>query len=378
MKNTQTNSTTYTQRPLEELNLIDDFLFQQLLMQKEDGEEFCRILLSTILGKPISKVRIIPQKNVLGIDTNHHGIRMDAYIEDISEETMGIGTETLEAEVISDIYDVEPNNTYEKKTLPKRMRYYHGLIDTQLLATNIDYDKLPNVAIIIILPYDPFGKNRMVYTIQNQCVEDSAVPYNDGAKKIFLYTKGTEGNPSQELRDMLRYIEHTTTDNITNQNIDTLHHIVEKIKSRKEVGINYMKSWELEKMHREEGLAQGFKEGHKIGLEKGFEEGHEQGIEQGIKQGMQQGIQQGMQQGIQQGMQQGIQQGMQQGIQQGMQQGIQQGMAKGLEEGIISFIRSCQNLNISPNDTLNQLIQSYGLNHDIAKTYLEKYWKTTH
>lgn len=73
------------------------------------------------------------------------------------------------------------------------MRYYHGLIDTQLLDSGIEYDKLPNVVIIIILPYDPFGKNRMVYTIQNQCVEDAAVPYNDGAKKIFLYTKGTEG-----------------------------------------------------------------------------------------------------------------------------------------------------------------------------------------
>lgn len=39
-------------RPLSELNLIDDFLFQQLLLQEGDGEEFCRILLSTILGKP--------------------------------------------------------------------------------------------------------------------------------------------------------------------------------------------------------------------------------------------------------------------------------------------------------------------------------------
>ena len=202
-----TNKTSTTKkhvfRPLSELNIIDDFLFQQLLSQEDSGEEFCRILLSTILGRPIRNVRITPQKNILGIDTNRHGIRMDAYIEEIPEETFP-NASCIDAEIIPDIYDIEPNNHYEKNTLPKRMRYYHGLIDTQLLATNVDYEKLPNVVIIVILPYDPFGKNRMVYTIQNQCIEDPTLSYNDGATKIFLYTKGTEGNPSQELQDMLK------------------------------------------------------------------------------------------------------------------------------------------------------------------------------
>lgn len=64
---------------------MDDFLFQEMLQQEGDGEEFCRILLGTILGRPIRKVRITPQKNILGIDTDRHGIRMDAYIEDISD-----------------------------------------------------------------------------------------------------------------------------------------------------------------------------------------------------------------------------------------------------------------------------------------------------
>lgn len=191
-------------RPLEELNLMDDFLFQEMLLQEGDGEEFCRILLGTILGRPIRKVRIMPQKNILGIDTDRHGIRMDAYIEDISAENALPGAEMVDAEIMPDIYDVEPNNRYEKQTLPKWVRYYHGLMDTQLLAAGVEYDKLQNVVIIVILPYDPFDRNRMVYTIQNQCVEDISIPYDDGAKKIFLYTKGTEGNPSQELRDMLK------------------------------------------------------------------------------------------------------------------------------------------------------------------------------
>jgi len=36
---------------------------------------------------------------------------------------------------------------------------------------------------------------------------------------------------------------------------------VKKVKSRKEVGINYMKSWELEKIYREEGRQEGREEG---------------------------------------------------------------------------------------------------------------------
>lgn len=131
---------------------------------------------------------------------------IDAYIEEVPEESVP-NSGCVDAEIIPDIYDIEPNNRYEKDSLPKRMRYYHGLIDTQSLATDVDYDKLPNVVIIVVLPYDPFGQNRMVYTIQNQCVEVPNLSYNDGATKIFLYTKGTVGNPSQELRDMLKNIE---------------------------------------------------------------------------------------------------------------------------------------------------------------------------
>ena len=311
MTNKIITNNNHTFRPLSELNIIDDFLFQQLLSQEGDGEEFCRILLSTILGRPIRKVRITPQKNILGIDTNQHGIRLDAYIEEIPENDL-INSNCVDAEIIPDIYDIEPNNHYERKSLPKRMRYYHGLIDTQLLATNVDYEKLPNVVIIVILPYDPFGKNRMVYTIQNQCVEDTTLSYNDGATKIFLYTKGTKGNPSQELRDMLKCIEETTTDNIANQNIGMLHRLVEKVKQRKEVGINYMKSWELEKMWKQEGV----------------EEGLAQGLEQGLEQGLTQGC-----------------------------------------------IETCQEFQLSKADTLNKIMQKFSLDQETATAYIEKYWK---
>lgn len=60
---------------------------------------------------------------------------------------------------------------------------------------------------------------------------------------------------------MLKYLEKTTVDNVTNRDIETIHHLVKKVKSRKEVGINYMKSWELERIYREEGREEGRQEG---------------------------------------------------------------------------------------------------------------------
>ena len=261
MRNTKDVTQEKYFRPLEELNLMDNFLFQTIVTQGEDGEEFCRILLSTFLGKSIRNVRVVAQQSILGFDTDRHGIRMDAYVENIPDEEELPGCDMADAKIIPDIYDIEPNNDYEKDTLPKRMRYYHGLIDTKHLNAGVDYEQLPRVSIIVILPYDPFGQKRMVYTIKNQCVEDPSVSYEDGARKIFLYTKGTEGNPSQSLRDMLKYMEDTRLENVTNEDIHRIHEFVEKAKHRKEVGINYMKMWEERRLIQREALAEGRAEG---------------------------------------------------------------------------------------------------------------------
>lgn len=248
-------------RPLSELNLIDNFLFHEMLADKENGEKFCRILLKTILNKEVRHVKITAQKNILGPDTDNHGIRMDAYLEEVTD------SDAIDADIAPDIYDIEPNLTYEIDTLPKRMRYYHALIDAGLLRIGETYDKLPNVVVIFILPYDPFGQDRCVYTIQNMIKEDPSIKYNDGALKMILYTKGKAGNPRKELLEMLKYFEKSTTDNVTNPDIECVHHMVDRIKDRKELNLEYMKSWEWDdynkKLGREEGLKEGLKKANK-------------------------------------------------------------------------------------------------------------------
>ena len=86
----------------------------------------------------------------------------------------------------------------------------------------------------MILPYAPFDRNRMVYTVKNQCVEAPDIPYEDGAKKIYLNTKGTEGTPSQALKNMLKYIENSIAENVTDTNIQAIHNYVNEVKQDRE------------------------------------------------------------------------------------------------------------------------------------------------
>lgn len=246
-------------RKLEELNLLDDFLFQEAVTRGEKGEEFCRILLKTILGKEIGRVKVIPQKSILGTGTDSHGIKIDAYIE-ADSTPQHPNNDIPGIEVQTDIYDIEPNK-YKSKNDAKRARYYHSLIDAKVLRSGTDYHELKNVVIIMILPYDPFGRNRMVYTFENHCREDGTIECNDGAKTIYLYTGGTEGNPGEELKNMLKYIEETTLENAMNETLKNLHEYVEEIRHDEEVGVSYMKACELEMMYREQGVQEGIQQG---------------------------------------------------------------------------------------------------------------------
>lgn len=171
-------------------------------------------------------------------------------------------------EILPDIYEIEPN-TYRDSAEARRSRYYHALIDTKILRSGVSYDKLQNVVMIMILPYDPFGKGRMVYTVKNRCVEEPELDYEDGNMTIYLYTKGTKGNPGRDLQDMLKYLEKSTEENVKNEDIAAIHRLVTEVKMDEEVGISYMKSWEweaiIERDARRRGLAEGRAEGRAEG-----------------------------------------------------------------------------------------------------------------
>ena len=141
--------------------------------------------------------------------------------------------------------------------MPKRARFYHAKIDADSLASGEDYGELKNVIVIFICPYDPFQLNRMVYTIKSCCVEEPALVYEDGARTIFLYTKGIKGNPPAELQRLLQYLEDSREENAKEADLLAIHQMVQKVKHDREVSLEYMKIFERERLIREDGYASG-------------------------------------------------------------------------------------------------------------------------
>ena len=240
-------------RTLKNLNLLDDFLFGTLVSHKEFGEVFCRELLQTIFQRKFGKLKIIPQRQYYGDDTENHGTRLDVYLEEDCAE--------LEPEALYDLEAEKAKDKNKRQNLPKRTRFYRAIVDGHSLASGEDYGTLKDVYIIIILPYDPFDRKRLIYTIRNMCQEDPSIPYEDGARTIFLYTKGTKGNIPKELQELLHYMEDTKEKNAVNASLQKIQKMVEKVKEDKGVLLEYMKVWEREQMIREEGMEAGMEAG---------------------------------------------------------------------------------------------------------------------
>lgn len=255
-------------RKLKDLNLIDNFLFGQVVTYPKIGEKFSRKLLQTIFGQEFGKLTIVPQKVYYGADTHLHGARLDLYLEEADRKGEERQAADKDKESVATIYDVEPDKNSGPKdvaALPKRVRFYHAKMDNHSLISGESYKTLKNVIIIMIVPYDPFGMDRMVYTIKNGCIEEPGMPYEDGSRTIFLYTKGTKGNPPKELRELLRYMENSTISNVTNPDLQKIHQMVETVKWDAEVTIAYMRLMEDEiillSRGREEGRQEGRQEG---------------------------------------------------------------------------------------------------------------------
>ena len=82
----------YTKKPLEDLNVIDDFLMNRLASDKEVGETFCRVVLSTLLQREIGKVNVTVQKVLPPACPDLKGIRLDVKVEEPVERVHDDGT----------------------------------------------------------------------------------------------------------------------------------------------------------------------------------------------------------------------------------------------------------------------------------------------
>lgn len=258
-------------KPLEELSMMNSFLFGEATESIEGATLIAGAIIRRSTGYSPKNLIIESEKQLKGISLSTRGIRLDILA------TEKDGEKTLR------ICDIEPNN-YKIKNIPKRSRFYQSLMDSKLIPPNTDFDELPDSLSIWILPYDPFGDDRMLYTVKNIVVENNHLVYNDGVTKLFLYTKGTKGG-SKELKELLTFMENTVAENAVDEELENIQKIVDNVKSRTDVKEHYMTLQEMIDYEKKDSYDIGIELGRSEGIELGRSEGIELGRSEGIIQG---------------------------------------------------------------------------------------------
>ena len=203
-------------KPIDALTITDDFMFGVVMRDPKK----CKPLLEMILGVKINRIEYLEPQKSIAERYGSKSIRLDVYVADDS------GT----------VYDVEIQ-TESKKSLPKRTRYYQGMIDLHILEKGEDYASLKKSFVIFICTYDPFGKGRRVYTFENRCIEDTSIALGDEATKIILNAKGTIGEVNEELGNVLSYMDGSAPNSEYTRALDKA---VEEIRSDEKWRREYM------------------------------------------------------------------------------------------------------------------------------------------
>ena len=225
---------TQRKKSFLELEFTDDFMFCKVM---ENNPDLCKELVEIVLGRKISKIVSITSQKFMAITSESHGVRFDVMFED-DEKT---------------VYDIEMQ-TVDHKELPRRSRYYQTIADIDSLPPGIDYRELPNTCIIFLCTFDPFGLDEAKYTIRPHIEEALDYPYTDGTEKVIIAATGHQGNHSEELKGLLRYM---ITQEATSDFTRRLSEAILRVKSRKEWGVEYMFLEEKLRREREEGRTEG-------------------------------------------------------------------------------------------------------------------------
>ena len=233
------------QKKFEELELRDDFIFGKVMRNKA----ICKKTLEILLGIQIEDIEYPETQKAINITYQGKSVRLDVYVEDDK----------------SSIYNAEMQQKGDEENirqLPKRSRYYQGMIDLNLIEKGLPYTALNTSYVIFICTFDPFGKGNYQYTFRTLCQEDTAFALEDGTMRIFFNTKGNLDEAPKELRELLQYIETNQPKGTFTEQLD---HEVKRAKQNEKWRREYMKELPHDFDMKEEGRREGKEEGREEG-----------------------------------------------------------------------------------------------------------------
>ena len=234
----------------DELCFTDDFLFCKVMTTNLD---LCKELLELILGIKIKKINLSEAQKWIKSSYESKGIRLDVYLDD-DDNT---------------VYDLEMQ-TGLRDDLPKRSRYYQGIIDSGLMRTGGHYKDLKRSYVIFICTFDPFKENRVIYTFENRCVENTDICLKDEAYKIFINALGNREDMSKDMCDFLDLLQGKK---LYSGLAGSIQREVDKAIAHDEWRVEYMEFCLKIQEEREEARKEGREEGREEGIKEGIKEG---------------------------------------------------------------------------------------------------------
>ncbi|MCM1237517.1 MAG: Rpn family recombination-promoting nuclease/putative transposase, partial [Ruminococcus flavefaciens] len=174
------------EKAFEELQIKDDFMFSVVMR----NPKFCKPFLERVLGIRISRIEYPRSQETIDISADAKSVRLDIYVED--------GNQT--------VYNVEMQTT-ANRNLPRRTRYYQGMIDLNILEKGDNYKDLKRSFVIFVCTFDLFGEGRHIYTFENRCIQNLGLGLGDDTTKIILNTKGIMDDVTPEMKKLLDFID---------------------------------------------------------------------------------------------------------------------------------------------------------------------------
>ena len=237
----------------EDLTFTDDFMFSQVMKNKE----ICKEVVETILGIKVGRIEFLTSQYEIEIDPEAKTIAMDVYLRDEKK-----------------IINVEMQ-TGHRLELPKRSRYYQAASDIDNTPPSGLYSEMRDNYVIFICTFDPFLQGKAFYKFENICLnKDKPLRLNDGTYKIFLNTAAEDLTLlDPELKLFYDYIRRGTADSTLTEKINSS---ITELKENRETRRKYMtyttRIAEAKSEAREEGIKYGIAIGEKAGEERGRNE----------------------------------------------------------------------------------------------------------
>ncbi|MCR4940235.1 MAG: Rpn family recombination-promoting nuclease/putative transposase [Treponemataceae bacterium] len=246
----------------ETATLANKFFFYKIFTQNPD---MCKKLIEILLHIEIEKITPPKGEQTFDVDFESHGIRLDVYVKNKDE-----------------VYDLEMQ-TVDTRELPKRARYYQGLMDVDFLKKGEAYGKLPKSYVIFLCMEDIFGQSLPVYTFNNVCKENNSLSLGDESYKIFFNAKMYDTMGSEAEKSFFGYLCNGTAYSDFTRQLDTL---MSQARHNAQWRHQFM-TWEQElNVMYHNGVDDGIKQGIEQGIERGAREKTIETVKNCLKEGL--------------------------------------------------------------------------------------------